>query len=39
VAPDNYKSLHNCLRQGFVVRKTIVKPGGQVRYLLEHAPQ
>ena len=34
VAPDNLPSLRNFEKNGFTVRKTITKPGGQVRLLM-----
>lgn len=34
VAPDNYASLKNFERNGFTRRRTITKPGGQVRLLM-----
>lgn len=44
VAPENLPSLRNFEKNGFTVRKTITKPGGQVRLLMgrgtlpEHKP-
>ncbi len=34
VAPGNYPSIRNFEKNGFTVRKTITKPGGQVRLLM-----
>ena len=34
VAPGNFPSIRNFEKNGFTVRKTITKPGGQVRLLM-----
>lgn len=34
VAPENFPSIRNFEKNGFMVRKTITKPGGQVRLLM-----